>query len=169
MIDMNSIVLFYVTYWFAFFFTLWFYMRYLHIVAWTFFYLSSPFFILFSFENLQMEPVPSGNLPPGFDTSSCRSVWVLDFFLLLEFIYLFLWSLVLCLCPSNLINLKLYAFSYVGNIHVNVTDKLLAEVFQSAGPLAGCKLIRKEKVWFSIQFGVLGWWSLFIFAHHLPP
>ncbi|CAJ1973823.1 unnamed protein product [Sphenostylis stenocarpa] len=56
----------------------------------------------------QMEPVPSGNLPPGFDTSACRSV-------------------------------------YVGNIHVNVTDKLLAEVFQSAGPLAGCKLIRKEK------------------------
>ncbi|RYR44385.1 hypothetical protein Ahy_A08g040722 isoform C [Arachis hypogaea] len=56
----------------------------------------------------QMEPVPGGNLPPGFDTSSCRSV-------------------------------------YVGNIHVNVTDKLLAEVFQSAGPLAGCKLIRKEK------------------------
>nr|AFK47815.1 unknown [Medicago truncatula] len=56
----------------------------------------------------QMEPVPSGNLPPGFDASACRSV-------------------------------------YVGNIHVNVTDKLLAEVFQSAGPLAGCKLIRKEK------------------------
>uniref|UniRef100_K7KIR9 RRM domain-containing protein n=1 Tax=Glycine max TaxID=3847 RepID=K7KIR9_SOYBN len=56
----------------------------------------------------QMEPVPSGNVPPGFDTSACRSV-------------------------------------YVGNIHVNVTDKLLAEVFQSAGPLAGCKLIRKEK------------------------
>ncbi|MED6175120.1 hypothetical protein PIB30_075466 [Stylosanthes scabra] len=39
----------------------------------------------------QMEPVPGGNLPPGFDTSSCR------------------------------------------------------KVFQSAGPLAGCKLIRKEK------------------------
>ncbi|KAJ9702243.1 hypothetical protein PVL29_004132 [Vitis rotundifolia] len=56
----------------------------------------------------QMEPVPSGNLPPGFDSSSCRSV-------------------------------------YVGNIHVNVTEKLLAEVFQSAGPLAGCKLIRKDK------------------------
>ncbi|KAI4337437.1 hypothetical protein L6164_015855 [Bauhinia variegata] len=56
----------------------------------------------------QMEPVPSGNLPPGFDITTCRSV-------------------------------------YVGNIHVNVTDKLLAEVFQSAGPLAGCKLIRKEK------------------------
>ncbi|KAF1865517.1 hypothetical protein Lal_00004893 [Lupinus albus] len=57
----------------------------------------------------QMDPVPSGNLPPGFDTSACRSV-------------------------------------YVGNINVNVTDQLLAEVFQSAGPLAGCKLIRKEKV-----------------------
>ncbi|XP_065849845.1 RNA-binding protein 208-like isoform X1 [Euphorbia lathyris] len=56
----------------------------------------------------QMEPVPGGNLPPGFDSSACRSV-------------------------------------YVGNIHVNVTEKLLAEVFQTAGPLAGCKLIRKDK------------------------
>ncbi|KAJ8628835.1 hypothetical protein MRB53_022158 [Persea americana] len=56
----------------------------------------------------QMEPVPSGNLPPGFDSASCRSV-------------------------------------YVGNIHVNVTESLLAEVFQSTGPLEGCKLIRKEK------------------------
>ncbi|KAB1204452.1 Oligouridylate-binding protein 1B [Morella rubra] len=56
----------------------------------------------------QMEPIPSGNLPPGFDSSTCRSV-------------------------------------YVGNIHVNVTEKLLAEVFQTAGPLAGCKLIRKDK------------------------
>ncbi|CAI0438842.1 unnamed protein product [Linum tenue] len=56
----------------------------------------------------EMEPIPSGNLPPGFDSSTCRSV-------------------------------------YVGNIHVNVTEKLLAEVFQTAGPLAGCKLIRKEK------------------------
>ncbi|KAE8056529.1 hypothetical protein FH972_013297 [Carpinus fangiana] len=56
----------------------------------------------------QMEPIPSGNLPPGFDSASCRSV-------------------------------------YVGNIHVNVTEKLLAEVFQTAGPLAGCKLIRKDK------------------------
>eukprot|EP00268_Persea_americana_P006878 TRINITY_DN1248_c0_g1_i4.p1 TRINITY_DN1248_c0_g1~~TRINITY_DN1248_c0_g1_i4.p1 ORF type:complete len:442 (-),score=118.45 TRINITY_DN1248_c0_g1_i4:637-1962(-) len=56
----------------------------------------------------QMEPLPSGNLPPGFDSSSCRSV-------------------------------------YVGNIHVNVTESLLAEVFQSTGSLEGCKLIRKEK------------------------
>ncbi|XP_072990865.1 RNA-binding protein 208-like isoform X2 [Typha latifolia] len=56
----------------------------------------------------QMEPVPSGNLPPGFDPSTCRSV-------------------------------------YVGNIHPNVTESLLAEVFQGVGPLEGCKLIRKEK------------------------
>ncbi|CAM6037569.1 unnamed protein product [Sphagnum compactum] len=56
----------------------------------------------------QMEPIPSGNLPPGFDATSCRSV-------------------------------------YVGNIHTKVTDGLLAEVFSSAGPLEGCKLIRKEK------------------------
>lgn len=56
----------------------------------------------------QMEPIPSGNLPPGFDASLCRSV-------------------------------------YVGNIHVNVTEKLLAEVFRSVGLLAGCKLIKKDK------------------------
>uniref|UniRef100_A0A0D6R7Y3 RRM domain-containing protein n=1 Tax=Araucaria cunninghamii TaxID=56994 RepID=A0A0D6R7Y3_ARACU len=56
----------------------------------------------------QIEPIPSGNLPPGFDSSSCRSV-------------------------------------YVGNIHVNVTESLLAEVFGSIGPLEGCKLIRKDK------------------------
>ncbi|XP_068636651.1 RNA-binding protein 208-like isoform X2 [Aristolochia californica] len=34
---------------------------------------------------------------------------------------------------------------YVGNIHINVTEALLAEVFQSTGPLEGCKLIRKDK------------------------
>ncbi|KAJ6732093.1 NUCLEOLYSIN TIAR-LIKE PROTEIN [Salix purpurea] len=40
---------------------------------------------------------------------------------------------------------------YVGNIHVNVTDKLLSEVFATAGPLAGCKLIRKDKVSFFLS------------------
>ncbi|XP_026438748.1 oligouridylate-binding protein 1-like [Papaver somniferum] len=56
----------------------------------------------------QIEPIPSGNLPPGFDSSTCRSV-------------------------------------YVGNIHFQVTEPLLQEVFAGAGPLEGCKLIRKEK------------------------
>lgn len=56
----------------------------------------------------QIEPIPSGNLPPGFDATSCRSV-------------------------------------YVGNIHPNVTEALLAEVFGTVGPLEGCKLIKKEK------------------------
>ncbi|XP_044981235.1 oligouridylate-binding protein 1B-like [Hordeum vulgare subsp. vulgare] len=55
-----------------------------------------------------IEPIVSGNLPPGFDSSTCRSV-------------------------------------YVGNIHLQVTDSLLHEVFQSIGPVEGCKLIRKEK------------------------
>ncbi|KAI3915162.1 hypothetical protein MKW98_011507, partial [Papaver atlanticum] len=55
-----------------------------------------------------IEPIPSGNLPPGFDSSTCRSV-------------------------------------YVGNIHFQVTEPLLQEVFTSTGPLEGCKLIRKEK------------------------
>ncbi|XP_020574257.1 oligouridylate-binding protein 1-like [Phalaenopsis equestris] len=56
----------------------------------------------------QIEPIPSGNLPPGFDSSTCRSV-------------------------------------YVGNIHSQVTEALLQEVFQSTGPVEGCKLIRKDK------------------------
>ncbi|PSS18121.1 Oligouridylate-binding protein like [Actinidia chinensis var. chinensis] len=56
----------------------------------------------------QIEPIPSGNLPPGFDPSTCRSV-------------------------------------YVGNIHTQVTEPLLQEVFQSTGPVESCKLIRKEK------------------------
>uniref|UniRef100_A0A5B7BQV6 Putative oligouridylate-binding protein 1 isoform X1 n=1 Tax=Davidia involucrata TaxID=16924 RepID=A0A5B7BQV6_DAVIN len=56
----------------------------------------------------QIEPILSGNLPPGFDSSTCRSV-------------------------------------YVGNIHPQVTDPLLQEVFSSTGPLEGCKLIRKDK------------------------
>ncbi|KAL5755512.1 hypothetical protein ACOSP7_019937 [Xanthoceras sorbifolium] len=56
----------------------------------------------------QIEPIPSGNLPPGFDPSTCRSV-------------------------------------YVGNIHSQVTEPLIQEVFSSTGPVEGCKLIRKEK------------------------
>lgn len=56
----------------------------------------------------QIEPIPSGNLPPGFDSSTCRSV-------------------------------------YVGNIHSQVTEQLLQEVFASTGALEGCKLIRKDK------------------------
>ncbi|KAL0354450.1 UNVERIFIED_CONTAM: Oligouridylate-binding protein 1B [Sesamum radiatum] len=55
-----------------------------------------------------IEPIPSGNLPPGFDPSTCRSV-------------------------------------YVGNIHTQVTEPLLQEVFASTGPVEACKLIRKEK------------------------
>ncbi|KAF8011369.1 hypothetical protein BT93_J1849 [Corymbia citriodora subsp. variegata] len=55
-----------------------------------------------------MEPIATGNLPPGFDPSTCRSV-------------------------------------YVGNIHTQVTERLLQEVFASTGPVEGCKLIRKEK------------------------
>uniref|UniRef100_A0A803MF76 RRM domain-containing protein n=1 Tax=Chenopodium quinoa TaxID=63459 RepID=A0A803MF76_CHEQI len=34
---------------------------------------------------------------------------------------------------------------YVGNIHPQVTDPLLQEVFSSTGLIEGCKLIRKEK------------------------
>lgn len=35
---------------------------------------------------------------------------------------------------------------YVGNVHTQVTEPLLQEVFASTGPVEACKLIRKEKV-----------------------
>lgn len=56
----------------------------------------------------QIEPILSGNLPPGFDSSTCRSV-------------------------------------YIGNLHPQVSEPLLQEVFGSTGLIEGCKLIRKEK------------------------
>ncbi|XP_010542384.1 PREDICTED: oligouridylate-binding protein 1C-like [Tarenaya hassleriana] len=56
----------------------------------------------------QIEPVPSGNLPPGFDPSTCRSV-------------------------------------YVGNIHTQVTEELIQEIFASTGPVESSKLIKKDK------------------------
>ncbi|GLT62857.1 hypothetical protein SLA2020_354600 [Shorea laevis] len=56
----------------------------------------------------QIEPILSGNLPPGFDSSTCRSV-------------------------------------YVGNVHPQVTEPLLQEVFLSTGPIEGCKFIRRDK------------------------
>lgn len=34
----------------------------------------------------------------------------------------------------------------MGNIHPQVTEPLIQEVFASAGHVEGCKLIRKEKV-----------------------
>ncbi|KAE8675323.1 Oligouridylate-binding protein 1A [Hibiscus syriacus] len=58
--------------------------------------------------SILIEPIPSGNLPPGFDPSTCRSV-------------------------------------YVGNIHTQVTEPLLQEVFASTGPVESCKLVRKDK------------------------
>ncbi|KAL8138639.1 hypothetical protein V2J09_004640 [Rumex salicifolius] len=56
----------------------------------------------------QIEPIPSGNLPPGFDPTQCRSI-------------------------------------YVGNIHPQVTEPLLQEVFSCTGIVESCKLVRKEK------------------------
>uniref|UniRef100_A0A803M8R2 RRM domain-containing protein n=1 Tax=Chenopodium quinoa TaxID=63459 RepID=A0A803M8R2_CHEQI len=45
-------------------------------------------------------------------------------------------------CMSRLSECSLW---YVGNIHPQVTDPLLQEVFSSTGLIEGCKLIRKEK------------------------
>lgn len=38
----------------------------------------------------------------------------------------------------------------MGNIPTQVTEPILQEVFASTGPVEGCKLIRKEKVYFQI-------------------
>lgn len=55
-------------------------------------------------------------------------------------------------CNLGLALCFLEIFRYVGNIHVQVTEALLQEVFQSTGPVEGCKLIRKEKVGYSPLF-----------------
>ena len=39
----------------------------------------------------------------------------------------------------------------MGNVHTQVTEPLLQEVFASTGPVEGCKLIRKDKVTLSSQ------------------
>ncbi|RVX05368.1 Oligouridylate-binding protein 1 [Vitis vinifera] len=67
------------------------------------------FFLLSIFSHfiLQIEPILSGNLPPGFDSSTCRSV-------------------------------------YVGNIHPQVTEPLLQEVFSSTGPSKGASSLGKR-------------------------
>ena len=44
--------------------------------------------------------------------------------------------------------------SYVGNIHPKVTDSLMVELFSGIGPLEGCKLIKKDKVWHFGPFGL---------------
>ncbi|KAJ8428183.1 hypothetical protein Cgig2_015624 [Carnegiea gigantea] len=72
----------------------------------------------------QIEPILSGNLPPGFDSSTCRSVTL-----------------------KTIIQILIRGKNcrYVGNIHPQVSEPLLQEVFSSTGPIEGCKLIRKEK------------------------
>ncbi|KAJ6407309.1 hypothetical protein OIU84_010751 [Salix udensis] len=75
----------------------------------------------------QIEPILSGNLPPGFDSSTCRSVGPL-------------WSRHTGTSSSGPA-----CTMYVGNIHPQVTDPLLQEVFSNTGLIEGCKLIRKDK------------------------
>lgn len=99
---------------------------------------------------MQIEPILSGNLPPGFDSATCRSVWV-------SFIFpLFNSYLVSNVNWSFQFNIDIYnyltRYRYVGNIHPQVTEPLLQEIFSSTGALEGCKLIRKENVWSIHQF-----------------
>lgn len=48
---------------------------------------------------------------------------------------------------------------YVGNIHPQVTETDLQQIFSTTGPLESCKLIRKEKVKlpFLNNFCIFGW------------
>lgn len=62
-----------------------------------------------------------------------------------------------------LVSLFLRKCRYVGNIHTQVTEPLLQEVFASTGPVEGCKLIRKEKVKSSIFYLVFS----FLLLHFL--
>ncbi|KAJ9691894.1 hypothetical protein PVL29_011145 [Vitis rotundifolia] len=44
-----------------------------------------------------------------------------------------------------IVSLSLRKCRYIGNIHTQVSEPLLQEVFASTGPVEGCKLVRKEK------------------------
>lgn len=58
-----------------------------------------------------------------------------------------------------ILSLRLHC-RYVGNIHPQVTEPLLQEVFASNGLIEGCKLIRKEKVG-HLLFNHIFWRHLF--------
>lgn len=56
-----------------------------------------------------------------------------------------------------IVSLSLRKCRYVGNIHTQVSEPLLQEVFASTGPVEGCKLVRKEKVYSSLCYLVNFW------------
>lgn len=62
---------------------------------------------------LQIEPMPSGNVPPGFDTSTCRSVWVivgLPHLIVVFSIFCILWCFT-WLCSTVLVYFEWIQFS----------------------------------------------------------
>lgn len=66
--------------------------------------------------------------------------------------YSFMYFFFLCFLFLNLlVSLFLRKCRFVGNIHPQVTEPLLQEVFSSTGLVEGCKLIRKEKVNFLLS------------------
>ncbi|KAK6126721.1 hypothetical protein DH2020_039536 [Rehmannia glutinosa] len=94
----------------------------------------------------QVEPILSGNLPPGFDSSTCRSVpHSIDRYDLALGSYSRALVAMIVTERWNKRSNPTVESSYVGNIHPQVTEPLLQEVFASTGPLEGCKLIRKDK------------------------
>lgn len=70
----------------------------------------SSFFHIFI---LQIEPIPSGNLPPGFDSSACRSVWVS-----LGLLFPFVFILCLCFCPQMSCGVHVVISSSLGKVSV---------------------------------------------------
>ncbi|KAK6126720.1 hypothetical protein DH2020_039542 [Rehmannia glutinosa] len=113
----------------------------------------------------KIEPILSGNLPPGFDSSTCRSVKEGGCLMLVVMERRNQRPHLTADCSAvphsiDRYDLALGSYSralvamivterwnkrYVGNIHPQVTEPLLQEVFASTGPLEGCKLIRKDK------------------------
>ncbi|KAL1166902.1 hypothetical protein V6Z11_A06G228300 [Gossypium hirsutum] len=57
----------------------------------------------------------------------------------------YLWPFIFFFFFFKLLAFILRNCRYVGNIHTQVTEPLLQEVFASTGPVEGCKLVRKEK------------------------
>lgn len=87
---------------------------------------------------------------------------------LLSFLFL---RIILSIIPTFFLLSKLYNsidFSrkcrYVGNIHTQVTEPLLQEVFASTGPVESCKLIRKERVCCLNNF-FMPWITLLLSLH----
>ena len=79
------------------------------------------FFLFFPVYFLQIEPIPSGNLPPGFDATSCRSVWVCQQQLHFSFLILFYFTIFYLVFLSDRFA---YMFQLYLYIHIKISPIL---------------------------------------------